>query len=132
MVTEKSHNSDANITTQTTGVKINNKYRHDREGALSLEVPLKCIINMTEFLEKAKSYALLVTKNRILVDPVELQKFEKRTVSDFVVNKCSLKICLSTKDTVSKSLTSLRVKPQRIIKGKRYFMSYILFPTPSN
>lgn len=39
MVTEKNHNSDANITTQTTGVKINNKYRHDREGALSLEVP---------------------------------------------------------------------------------------------
>lgn len=73
----------------------------------------KCIINMMEFLERAKSYAYLI-KDGLFIDQ-ELQKVEKRILSIFVVYKCLRKICHSIKDTVIKSLTSLGVKPRRIM-----------------
>lgn len=40
--------------------------------------PTKCSINITEFLEKAKRYANLVTKDGLLTNLEELQKVEKR------------------------------------------------------
>lgn len=50
----------------------------------------------------------------------------------FVVKKCSYKICRSKKYTIIKSLTSLDVRPQRIIKKKWHFMWDILLPTPAD
>lgn len=65
---------------------------------------------MTEFLEIAKNYGHIIKEDVHLVDTVELQWFEKRIVSFFVVDKRSLKICRSTKNTIIKSLTSLESK----------------------
>lgn len=46
--------------------------------------PPNCKINMTEFLEKAKSYTHLVTADGFLAIPEELQKIERRIVLAFV------------------------------------------------
>lgn len=47
----------------------------------------------------------------------------------FVVDKHTCKIYYSIEGTVIKSLASLGVKHQQIIKGKGYFMWNILLPT---
>lgn len=73
---------------------------------------------MTEFLEQAKTYEHLIKGDKVLVNPVELQKVEQRNMSVFMVDK----ICCSRNDTAIKSLTCLGIKPQRIFKGKGYFM----------
>lgn len=92
------------------------------------EVPNECINNMMEFLERDKVYEHLI-KDVILLDTVELQRVEKIIVSVFVVDKRLHKLFLPTKDTVIKPLTSRQIKPQWIIKGKRYFMWIILLST---
>lgn len=70
----------------------------------------KCIINTTDFLERAKSYTHIIKEDGLLVYPQKLQKFEKSIVSVFVVDKCTRKYCNSAKDSVTKSLTSIGVK----------------------
>lgn len=68
------------------------------------------IINITEFLKRAKSYEHLKKENGLLEDappPQELQKFINKIVSVFVVGKHTRKMCSSTKDTVIQSLISL-------------------------
>lgn len=94
-----------------------------------LEAPphLNCIISIAEFLERVKDYAPLVNE-----DPQELKKGDKRIMSVFVADKHSCKIYCVTKGTVVKSLKSLGVKPQRIIKGKGFFIWDILLPTPED
>lgn len=57
----------------------------------------KCIITMTDFLEKTKSYKNFIKEDGLVVDPRKLQKFEKKIVSHFVVDKRSCNICCSTK-----------------------------------
>ena len=83
-------------------------------------------------MERAESYAHLVVEGGLLEDAQELKKIDKRIVSVFVVDKRTRKICRSTKDTVVKSLMSLGVKPQRIVKGKGFFSWDILLPTPED
>lgn len=61
--------------------------------------PPSCIINVAEFLERAKSYTHLVVEGGLLEDTQEIRKIEKRIVSVFVVDKCAHKICRSTKDS---------------------------------
>ncbi len=91
--------------------------------------PPKCIINLAEFLERAKSYAHLVVDGGLLEDPQELKKIDKRIVSVFVVDKRTRKICRSTKNTVLKALESFGFKPLRIVKGAKFFMWDVLLPT---
>lgn len=72
-----------------------------------------------ESQELRKSYQ----RKWALRNPQELQEVKKRIVSVFMVDKPSRKNCRSTKDTVIKSLTPLEVKPQRMIKGRGYFVA---------
>lgn len=60
-------------------------------------LPSGCIINISDFLEKAKSN---VKEDGLLEDVLELKRFEKRMVSVFVIDKRTRKICRSTKITV--------------------------------
>lgn len=84
----------------------------------------KCIIDITQFLEKAKSYEQLI-KDGVLADAQELQRVWKRIVSVFTVNECSL-------DTVIKSLTPLGVKPQRLSNGNGRCMWTYCYPRLPN
>lgn len=86
-------------------------------------------MKMTEFLEKVKSYAYLVTEDGFLTNPEKLQKDEKRIVPDFVVDKRSLKICRSTKDTV---IISSGGQTSEGHKKERIFVWDVLLPTPAN
>lgn len=65
-----------------------------------------------------------------MVDDQKLQKFDKRTVPVFVVDKRLGKICRSTNNTVEKSLESLGVVPEKIIKGSGFIIWDILLPSP--
>lgn len=67
---------------------------------------------MIQFTERAKNYEL-IKEAVIFVDSVELEKFEKRIVTVFVIDKRSRKISYVTKYTVIESFTSLTVKSQR-------------------
>lgn len=97
---------------------------------MKLEVPPpKSIINIVKILEKATSYVHLLKEGELLEEPQKLKKVDKIIVSVFVVDKRSRKICRSTKDTMVKTLKSLGVKPQRIIKSKCFLMWYLLLPT---
>lgn len=93
--------------------------------------PLKRIINIAEFFQRVKGYTHLIKEDGFLVDLRELKKVERRIVSVFVVDKRLCKICRLMKDNI-KSLTSLVVKPQRIIKGTGYFTWNILLHTPED
>lgn len=90
----------------------------------------KCVINITESLEWSKSYAYLIKEGGILEDPQEIKKVEKKIVSVFMVNKHMCKIFHSTKNIVVKSLESLGVKPQRIIKGLGFPCGTYCYPCP--
>ena len=57
------------------------------------------------------------------------QDQKKRTVSVFVVDKCSRKIVKPAKDMVLRQLSSLGVKVQAIIAGTSYAFWDILIPT---
>lgn len=70
-----------------------------------------------------KIYAHLIKKDGLLVYPQNYRRLRKK-LPVFVLDK----ICCSMKDVFIKSLTSLRDKPQQIIKG----MQDILVPTPKN
>lgn len=90
--------------------------------------PPKCI-NIADLLGRAKIYEDLIKKDGFWEDLQELQNFEKE---DGVCCRGGLvyaKICHSTKDTVIRSLMSLRGKQQRIIKGNGFFMWDVLLPT---
>lgn len=63
------------------------------------------------------------------MDLKEFQKVETRIVLVFVVEKRLRKIYSSSKDTVVKALTSLGVKPKRIIKGKGFCTWDIQLPS---
>lgn len=52
----------------------------------------KYIINMTEYLERAKSYVHLIREYGLLVDLQKLQKVKKGIVSVFVGDKFSRKV----------------------------------------
>lgn len=68
VVPEKSQNS-------TTSQAINKDENVAvRETPSFWKSPLKCIINITEFLERAKSYAQLVTEDGLLANTVEQKK----------------------------------------------------------
>lgn len=87
---------------------------------------------MTELLERASRYEELMKEDGLLVLLQELQNVEKEILLVFMVDKCSRKIYRSGKDTVIKSLMVLRLKHQRIIRGKGYFMQDVLVRTPVN
>lgn len=85
--------------------------------------PPKCIINIAEFLERAKSYVHIVVTG-LLEDPQETS-----IVSVFVLDKNSRKFCRFTKYTEVKSREPLGLRPQRIVKVKGFFTWNILFPS---
>lgn len=109
----KSSTSKQECAERNTGTK-----KDDYRGiALMLEAPpppQSCIINIVEYLERTKGFEHLMKKDGLLEDIQELKMFEKRIVS---------------KDTVIRSLMSLVVKPQRVIKGNGFFMWDVLLPT---
>lgn len=84
---------------------------------------------MEDFLERVNKYAHLIKDGGLLVDPQELEKFEKRTVSVFVVDKHMQKVCQSTID-VLKSLMFLGFLTQQIVLGIGAFIWYVQLPTP--
>lgn len=100
-----------------------------RESPSYWKSPASCIVNIADFLKKAKCYAHLVKADGLIDDVQEFKVFEKRMVSFFVVDKRTFKICRSMKDTVIKSLLSLGIKLQRTIKGSGFFMRNVLQPT---
>lgn len=65
------------------------------------------IINVVEFVERAKRYAHLITGGVILVDLKAQEPIEKRIVSVFLVEKRSRQISRSIKNAVMKSFISL-------------------------
>lgn len=84
--------------------------------------PLKCIINLAEFLETTK-----VTMD-FCKNPKNYRFFEKKMVWGFMVDKHTRKISRSTKDTVIRSQMSLGIKPQSC-KSNRFFMWSVLLST---
>lgn len=60
----------------------------------------KCIINIANFLERAKGYDYLIKEDGLLEDLHELQMFAKKMMSVFVVYKRTRKICRFRKDPV--------------------------------
>lgn len=92
----------------------------------------KYIMNIAEVLERARGYRYLIKNDGLVTDPKQLQNFETRIVSDFVVDKCSRKISRTEKDTIVKRLPSLGVMPKRIIMVKGFFMWNILLPSPED
>lgn len=81
--------------------KIDNKNENNKDVNVAVREVASCwmspteVHNQHEFLEKAKSYAHLVTEGGLLANPVELQKV-KSIVPIFVVNKHSRKIYRTT------------------------------------
>lgn len=73
--------------------------------------PPKCIINIADFLGRARSYDL-TKQDRLLVDAQEFEKAVKRTVSVFVSAK------FGGRQANTQNLSLLGVKPQRVIKDK--------------
>lgn len=86
----------------------------------------KFIFNVEEFAERAKQYVSLVADGGLLVDLEAQERFAKRTMSCFVLDKLMRKICWCTKSTLMKALDSLEVRPQQIIKWLGYFIWDIL------
>lgn len=74
----------------------------------------------------------ILLQNTFLTEHDELQKIEKTIVSVFVVDNHSFKSCGFTNVTVIKLSTSLKFKPQRVIKSKGFFVWEILLPTPAD
>lgn len=88
----------------------------------------KYIINMTEYLERAKSYVHLIREDGLLVDLQKLQKVKKGIVSVFVGDKFSRKV-IAPQNTPSLDPWCFW---RWIIRRKRYFMWDVLSPTPAN
>lgn len=84
--------------------------------------PSKCIMNVVEFMERAKQCTHLITDGRLMVDLDAQERIAKKKVSVFLLDKLTRKICRCTKSTVLKTLYFLGVKPQQIIK--RLFFSF--------
>lgn len=83
----------------------------------------KCIINITAFVGTASQELRTFYQRKWALGGLQkLQRVDKIIASDFLVEKRSRKICLSTTDTVIKSLISLGAKLQIVIQGKVYFM----------
>lgn len=88
-----------------------------------------CIIVIAGYLERTKIFEHIVKEVGHLEDPQELKMLENKMVSVFVMDKCMRNICLSSKNTVIRSLVSLGVKPQGVIKGTGFFIWDVQLPT---
>lgn len=80
---QKGHNLKKKIKTMSNSNEEKNK---DVKVAITekpscWKVPLKCKINMTEFLERAKSYAHLVSEDKLLAILLNFGRLEKNYVS---------------------------------------------------
>lgn len=93
------------------------RHQSIRRSGILLEVQL----TSRNILERAESYEQHIKEDGLLEYPQELQKFGKKNVSVFKVEKRTNKICRFTKDTVIGTLMSLGIKPQRAIKGTVFF-----------
>lgn len=91
--------------------------------------PLPTNTNLQDFLERAKKHTRLIKEGGLHLDPQEVEQFTKRTVSVSVVDRRTRNICRSTKENVSKALTSWGFTPQQIVHGVGAFMWDVLLRT---
>lgn len=108
-------------TTTTTTIKVENVVAGNSPFCRK-SLP-KCIIDMTVFLERTRSYAHHMKENGLLVDLLELQKNGQSLWSTSI---------RATFVSPEKTPISNPLYPQRVIWGKGYIMWDVLLHTPAD